>query len=245
MPDTLEHDVAATPRSKRLTPPNQQGMKAATGGAFTVDIRIVLFTVFDGHFRLAIVERGGEDHLPRDWPTAGEPLDAGAARIIQQQLGIQERYLEQLYTLNTGNSGKWTVVVAYMALVALENHADLSIGVTWRDVNDPEIDRATDRRVIEYALVRLRAKLSYTTIAFHLLPARFTLGELQHVYEAILDRRLDKRNFRRRMIASGALVQTAGKRRDGSHRPAVLYEFLPPHDSEQFLTPAWVDGPPT
>jgi hypothetical protein len=96
-----------------------------------------------------------------------------------------------------------------------------------------------DRRVLDYALMRLRAKLGYTNIAFHLLPPTFTLSELQLAYEAVLGHPVDKRNFRRRMIASGILDQLDEKRRDGSHRPAALYRFASRDDREAYLTPPW------
>ena len=96
--------------------------------------------------------------------------------------------------------------------------------------------------VVDYALMRLRAKLGYTNVAFHLLPEQFTLSELQETYETILARRLDKRNFRRRMIASGILLETEAKRREGSHRPATLYRFRPTDDRESYLTPPWAEG---
>ena len=93
--------------------------------------------------------------------------------------------------------------------------------------------------VLDYGVFRLRAKLSYTTIAFHLLPETFTFTELQQTYEAVLGQRLDKRNFRRRMIAAEIVVGTPAKRRDGSHRPATLYSFRAEHDAAAYLTPAW------
>jgi 8-oxo-dGTP diphosphatase len=70
----------------------------------------------------------------------------------------------------------------------------------------------------------------------------FTLTELQTAYETILDRKLDKRNFRRRVIASGIVVETAEKRREGSHRPATLYRFQAEPDADSYLTPAWADA---
>jgi 8-oxo-dGTP diphosphatase len=96
-----------------------------------------------------------------------------------------------------------------------------------------------DQMIIDYALFRLRAKLGYTTIAFHLLSPSFSLSELQTVYEAVLDRRVDKRNFRRRIHAAGVLEATGETRREGSHRPARLYRFRAVHDAESYLTPAW------
>ncbi|MGI8643853.1 MAG: NUDIX hydrolase [Thermomicrobiales bacterium] len=208
-----------------------------------IDLRVLLFTVSEGKLRLAVVTSTSSARLPRGWPSPGSSFDADAARILRQQLGVQERYLEQLYTLNTSDSTDWTVVIAYMALVSTDEAGEpLTLG-SWRNLEHASIDDPADRRVIEYAIVRLRAKLGYTTIAFHLLPALFTLGELQRTYEAVLDQSLDKRNFRRRILGTGVLDETAGKRRDGSHRPAALYQFRPPHDQEQFLTPSWVEGP--
>jgi hypothetical protein len=99
-----------------------------------------------------------------------------------------------------------------------------------------------DRNSLEYAIVRLRAKIGYSTIAFHLLPPAFTLRELQTAYEAILGRSLDKRNFRRRVSAAELIEATGSKRRDGSHRPAVLYRFRADHDPATYLTPSWSDG---
>ena len=90
-----------------------------------------------------------------------------------------------------------------------------------------ELDRLStgDALVFEYALFRVEPKLDYTTIGFNLLPDEFTLSELQSAYETVLDRKLDKRNFRRRMSALGILTVTGSTRRDGSHRPARLYRY--------------------
>ena len=82
------------------------------------------------------------------------------------------------------------------------------------------------RRIIDYALTRLRNKLSYTTVGFQLLPARFTLSDLQRVYEVILGRELDKRNFRRKVELLGIVKPTREQRLAGSGRPAQLYRFV-------------------
>jgi 8-oxo-dGTP diphosphatase len=100
-----------------------------------------------------------------------------------------------------------------------------------------------DQAVLDYALMRLRAKLGYTNIAFHLVPEKFTLPELQRAYESILLHPVDKRNFRRRILASGILTQTDEKRRDGSHRPAALYRFSSQEDHTSYLTPSQGAGP--
>ena len=107
--------------------------------------------------------------------------------------------------------------------------------------NLPEMN-PVDRKIVDYALLRLRAKLGYTTIAFHLLPPSFSLSDLQIVYEAVLDHEVDKRNFRRRIHAAGVLEGTGVTRREGSHRPARLYRFRAGHDAETYLTPGWAFG---
>jgi 8-oxo-dGTP diphosphatase len=111
-------------------------------------------------------------------------------------------------------------------------------------VTDIEGLSDSDRKVVDYALFRLRAKLGYTTIAFHLMPQLFTLSELQAVFETILGRSLDKRNFRRRMATLGILAGSRQTRRDGSHRPARLYQFLPDRDPTDYLTPPWASTRP-
>jgi 8-oxo-dGTP diphosphatase len=97
--------------------------------------------------------------------------------------------------------------------------------------------------IVDYALVRLRAKLGYTAIAFHLLPPSFTLSEVQTVYEAVLGREVDKRNFRRRIHAAGLLEGTGESRREGSHRPARLYRLRTIDHAETYLTPTWAAQP--
>ena len=83
-----------------------------------------------------------------------------------------------------------------------------------------------DDRVIAYAEERLRNKLEYTNVVYSLLPRRFTLTQMQHVYEAILGEPLDKRNFRRRVVGLGIVRETGQTVKEGAHRPAMLYEFV-------------------
>lgn len=207
-----------------------------------LDLRVVLFTVADNRLRVAFHDGGDGARLPHGAPEPAEPLDAAARRIVRRATGLQEQYLEQLYTLSVEEPAGWSVIVAYLGLIGSGYEAATGLGGDWHDLADLSTPAPTDRMVIDYAVLRLRAKLGYTTIAFHLLPTTFTLSELQRAYETILDRRLDKRNFRRRVIAAGILAPTAAKRRDGSHRPALLYRFRAAHDRETYLTPAWAEG---
>jgi 8-oxo-dGTP diphosphatase len=134
-------------------------------------------------------------------------------------------------------------VIAYLGIADAEASSPGTEGATWQPaLHLPQIS-ALDARIVDYALVRLRAKLGYTTIAFHLLPITFSLSELQQVYEIVLGRVLDKRNFRRRIQSAEILEPTRETRREGSHRPARLYRFRAAHDADTYLTPVWATAP--
>ena len=204
-----------------------------------VDVRVVLFTVNDGRLLIALEEQKTSQALPAASPTLDESLDATGTRILTDHVGIAERYLEQLYSISHRSEGVWTVTITYLALALASAGGPPLNPAAWFDATKvPEVNQV-DRMIVDYALFRLRAKLGYTTIAFHLLPPSFSLSELQNVYEAVLDREVDKRNFRRRIHAAGVLEGTGETRREGSHRPARLYRFRAAHDAETYLTPAW------
>lgn len=207
-----------------------------------LDLRVVAFTVDAGVLKVALLELDGEWRLPRGVPRAPEALDREAGRIVREEIGLREQYLEQLYTLGAEADRGWTVVVAYIGLSQAVGGAPPTLGGRWWAADALPAVSEVDRKVIDYALVRLRAKLGYSTIAFHLLPSTFTLRELQQAYEAVLGRELDKRNFRRRVLAAGFLAETGEQRRDGSHRPAQVYRFRAVHDPETYLTPAWAQA---
>ncbi len=206
-------------------------------------LRIVFFALELGEapaLRIALVgdPSSAKARLPFGVAFRGEPLDDAARRIARAETGITEHYLEQLFTLSRCIENCWLIVVSSIALAAPTTSFAIDHSrVTWHDVRGIDLPDHLDREVLAYALVRLQAKIGYTTIAFHLLPSTFTMSELQRAYETILDRPLDKRNFRRRMLAAGILEATAGVRRAGSHRPAALYRFRSSDDRSDYLTP--------
>ena len=204
-----------------------------------VDVRIVLFTVSNGRLLIALQGQGPCRALPRSSPTLAESLDATGTRILSDHVGIAERYLEQLYSVSHRSEADWTVTITYLALAQASSDGPPSNRGSWFDAGTLPKMNPVDSKIVDYALLRLRAKLGYTTIAFHLLPPSFSLSELQNVYEAVLNREVDKRNFRRRIHAAGVLEGTGDSRREGSHRPARLYRFRAAHDAESYLTPAW------
>lgn len=217
-----------------------QSARSSFDGGFAVDVRIVLLTVHDGSLSVAALPDRDGWQLPRGVPLASMPLDSAARLLLAETTGLHEDYLEQLYTLHVNDGDDWIVLISYLALVASGSGLPAT-EATWLAASSSGFSDV-DRMVLDYAIVRLQAKLGYTTVAFHLMPEQFTLTELQDVYETALSMQLDKRNFRRRIIASGMLEQLDEKRRDGSHRPARLYRFRAGHDPQAYLTPQWADG---
>lgn len=223
----------------RISPLAQATGSNADGG-FAVDVRVVLLSVNDGALNVAALPDGDGWQLPRGVPLPAMPLDSAARLLLAEATGLQEDYLEQLYTLHVNDTGEWIVLISYLAIIAAGSGLP-DTEASWIDTRSAGFSEV-DRMVVDYAVVRLQAKLGYTTIAFHLMPERFTLTELQDVYETVLSMTLDKRNFRRRIIAAGMLEQLDETRRDGSHRPARLYRFRAGHDPQAYLTPQWADG---
>jgi 8-oxo-dGTP diphosphatase len=202
-----------------------------------------LFTVRDRRLLIALQERGGCQSLPRREPTCNESLDAAAMHILDDEIGTGERYREQLYSISHGSEGDWTVTVTYLALAPTGAAESSTNSTAWFSPSGPAGLPHLDRKIVDYALVHLRAKLGYTAIAFHLLPSSFTLSEVHTVYVAVLGREVDKRNFRRRIHATGLLEGTGESRREGSHRPARLYRLRRIDHAETYLTPTWAAQP--
>lgn len=201
-----------------------------------VAVDAVLFTIADRELKTLLVKIKKGPFLDR-WAFPGglvqveESLDDAARRELHEKTGVQDLYLEQLYTFGDARRDPvaHTVAVAYFALVPYFDHA-LQHGEKYADVGWFPVRAlphlAYDHNIIAaYALTRLQAKLGYTNIVYSLLPREFTLAELQDIYEVILDERLDRRNFRRKLLTLG-LLQPLAKTRRGSHRPAMLYAFV-------------------
>ncbi|CAN5745768.1 hypothetical protein BH23CHL5_BH23CHL5_11510 [soil metagenome] len=210
----------------------------------TVELRVATLTFAAGSLYAFVNERDGVQELPNRVPIRGEALDESAVSVLRLSLGYPEQYIEQLYSLSHPGDNDWSIIVSYLALVCSAGNLVAPENGKWKNTDSLHDLSESDRRVMEYAMFRLRAKLGYTTIAFHLMPERFTLSELQSVFEVILGRTLDKRNFRRRMATLGILSATRSTRRDGSHRPARLYTFLPDRDPTDYLTPPWASSQP-
>ena len=201
-----------------------------------VAVDIVIFTIQSGELRVLLVKRGippfqGKFAIPGGFVLENESLDQAALRELNEETGVADVYLEQLYSFGapTRDPRGRVISVSYFALISADRSplaagSDAAEARWWPMHNLPEL--AFDHRaILDYSLQRLRNKLEYTTVGFQLLPARFSLTELQEVYEAILDKKIDKRNFRRKLALLKVLKPTREYRR-GGQRPARLFEFV-------------------
>ena len=194
-----------------------------------VGVDVVVFTIRDEALHVLLAPSRASWQLPSDLVRPEETLDFAARRALAAVAGASEVWLEQLYTFGDveRDPSARTISVAHYALVSaavVSERADPR--ATWWPVAALPLLTLDHRRIIDYALTRLRNKLAYTTVGFQLLPQRFTLSELQRVYEIILGRELDKRNFRRKVEMLGIVKPTREQRVSVTGRPAQLYRFV-------------------
>jgi len=169
--------------------------------------------------------------LPGGFVRVDETLDDAARRELAEESGITDVYLEQLYTFGEldRDPRERVVTVAYYALAKLSDHriqaATDAERVAWFALDDLPKLAFDHGRVIERAIERLRGKVRYAPIGFELLPPRFTLTQLQRLYEIVLMQPLDKRNFRKKILSMGLLIETDEVEQGVRHRAARLYKF--------------------
>jgi ADP-ribose pyrophosphatase YjhB (NUDIX family) len=202
--------------------------------AVTVDL--VIFTIAENDLRVLLIRRGEppfEDMwaLPGGFVRPEESLEEAARRELSEETGVKDIYLEQLYTFGDPHRDPRTrvITVSYYALIRAQGQILRATTdareAAWHSAHVLPSLAFDHRQILEYAATRLRAKLEYTTVGFQLLPEEFTLGELQRLYEIILRRPLDKRNFRKKVFSLGIVESVQRTRRLGAHRPAQLYRF--------------------
>jgi len=189
-----------------------------------------------GHLKVLLIQRDlppfeGKWALPGGFVRVEETLEQAAQRELREETGVDINYLEQLYSfgaINRDPRGR-VVTVAYYALVNLQAHSvkadtDARTAAWFAIGNVPPL--AFDHpSILQMAHNRLKAKVRYQPLGFELLPAKFTLRQLQHLYETILDCPLDKRNFRKKMLSMEILVELDEQETAVPHRAARLYRF--------------------
>lgn len=202
--------------------------------ALTVDC--VVFGLDDGALKVLLIQRGippfaGKWALPGGFVQVDETLEEAAKRELREETGLTQVFLEQLYTFGQVDRDprERVVSVAYYALVKLMDHrvqaATDASQAAWFAVDEVPSLAFDHPRILDAALARLQGKVRYQPIGFELLPKKFTLTQLQRLYETILERELDKRNFRKKVLALGILAELDEVEQDVAHRAARLYAF--------------------
>ncbi len=203
---------------------------------FTADC--VIFGFQEGEMKVLLVERNeypykGWFALPGFFVAQTETIDHAVQRILYEYTGLRGIYMEQLYTfgdLKRHPQGR-VITVAYYAMLRLQGNktlkpqSDYVRQAVWHPLNDLP-DLAFDHiHIIEKSIEKIRGRLKYRPIAFELLPQKFTLTQLQQVYEAIWGYKLDKRNFRKKMLKYDILKELGEKQKGVPYRAAKLYKF--------------------
>ena len=202
--------------------------------ALTVDC--IVFGLDDEDLKVILIERKlppfqGQWALPGGFVQMSESLEEAARRELREETGVEQVFLEQLYTFGDvkRDPRDRVVTVAYYALVNRVDHkvhasTDANQAVWWSVTNLPPL--AFDhQKIFDLALTRLKNKVRYEPIGFELLPRKFTLSQLQKLYETILGIPLDKRNFRKKILRMDLLIELDEMQIDVPHRAARLYQF--------------------
>ena len=202
--------------------------------ALTVDC--VVFGLDDDDLKVLLIQRNlepfaGKWALPGGFVNVGESIDDAARRELTEETGVSRVFLEQLYTYGNPKRDprEHVVSVAYFALVRLSDHriqaATDARNAAWFALDDVPKLAFDHQKILKAAHERLQGKVRYQPIGFELLPTKFPLRSLQHLYEVILERDLDKRNFRKKILSMDVLEELDEIETDVTHRAARLYRF--------------------
>lgn len=205
--------------------------------AVTVDN--IIFGFDQGDLKILLIKRGVQPYkdqlaLPGNFVYPNEDLDAAAERVLLELTGLKDVYLEQVKTFGAVNRHPMgrVITVAYYSLIKvkdseLKGTAPLSKKAFWVSINDATNLAFDHNEILDACFRRLKRKVRTRPLGFELLPRKFTLTELQHLYEAILQpkKKIDKRNFRKKILSMKILVDLDESQEGVAHRPAKLYKF--------------------
>lgn len=202
--------------------------------AFSVDS--VIFGFDDYDLKVLLIKRGappfkGKWALPGDLVYPNENLDAAVNRVLEELTGLKNVYQEQVKAFGEVNRhplGR-VITVAYYSLVKVQDYnlhaSSFAKQAEWHRISDVK-DLAFDHdEILKACFKRLKRKVRSEPVGFELLPRKFSLTELQHLYESILEISLDKRNFRKKMLSMNLLIDLDELQEGVAHRPAKLFQF--------------------
>ena len=198
-----------------------------------ITVDVVILTIKNNAIHVLLVKRTTEPFkgrwaIPGGYVRLSENLDEAALRVLKEKTDVDSIYLEQLYTFGDPlrHPNARVITCAYFALVRSE---DIKIVSTpelgWHKVSDLPPLAYDHKEIIQYSLKRTRERLELCPVAYQLLPEKFTLTEMQKAYELIMERKLDKRNFRKKALATDGLIELEEYTKSSSKRPARLYTF--------------------
>ncbi|HMN91580.1 MAG TPA: NUDIX domain-containing protein [Saprospiraceae bacterium] len=204
--------------------------------AFTVDN--VIFGFDEGDLKVLLIKRGEEPHkgmwaLPGYFVYPKEDLDTAANRVLEELTGLRNVFLEQVKTFGAVNRHPFgrVITVSYFSLIKIEDYslqpASIARKAQWHSVAKVKELAFDHNDILSACFSRLKWLVRLRPVGFELLPPKFTLTELQHLYEAILETSLDKRNFRKKILSMNLLVDLNEWQEGVAHRPAKLYRFDP------------------
>ena len=198
-----------------------------------ITVDIVILTIKNDALNVLLVKRNNEPFknkwaIPGGYVRMSENLDEAAMRVLKEKTNVENIYLEQLYTFGDPlrHPVSRVITCAYFALIRSE---DVDVVTTddlaWHKVSDLPPLAFDHKEIIEYSLKRTRERLEMCPVAYQLLNEKFTLTEMQKAYEMIMERKLDKRNFRKKVITTDGLRELNEFSKSSSKRPARLYTF--------------------
>lgn len=202
--------------------------------ALTVDC--VVFGLDEEDLKVLLIQRDLDPFkgcwaLPGGFVHVGESIEDAAQRELTEETGVKRIFFEQLYTFGQPERDprEHVVTVAYYALVRMSDHrlqaATDARNAAWFGIDDVPKLAFDHRKILDMAHERLKTRVRYQPIGFELLPSKFPLRTLQHLYEAVLERELDKRNFRKKILGMDVLEELDEIETNVSHRAARLYRF--------------------
>jgi len=220
--------------TKAVTNPFDNFFKSA----FTVDN--IIFGFDEADLKVLLIKRGevpfeNQWALPGNFVHQNENLDAAVERVLEELTGLKQVYLEQVRTFGRVNRHPFgrVITVAYYSLIKISDYrlhaSSIAQEIAWFSIDEvKELDLPFDHaEIFEACFNRLKLNVKRQPVGFQLLPPKFTLTKLQHLYEAILEEKLDKRNFRKKILSMDFLIDLNQLQEGVAHRPAKLYKFDP------------------
>lgn len=203
-----------------------------------ISIDCVIFGFDAGELKILLIERSADPFkdwyaLPGNLVKQDEGIEEAAGRILHELTGLNDLHMEQFHTFGEVNrhpSGR-VITVAYYALIRINSQKEVKPLIEfakkafWHPVNELPKLAFDHSEIFKTGFNKVRRRLHYQPIAYELLPEKFTLTQLQQLYEAILNKKLDKRNFRKKMLSYGFLKELDEKQKNVSFRAAKLYKF--------------------